>query len=75
MYIRACATYYCGCTDHGVSKFDVRKHQWKINRTAKLIKLIASEKGKGSYYLSEAQVVSILELRLQKLTAFGINEI
>ena len=49
--------------------------KWKINKTAKLIKLINSEKGKGSYSLSEKQVLSILELRLQKLTAFGINEI
>ena len=30
---------------------------------------------KANFSLSEKQVVSILELRLQKLTAFGINEI
>ena len=58
-----------------LAKKTLMDKKWKINRTAKLIKLIASEKGKGSYSLSEAQVVSILELRLQKLTAFGINEI
>jgi len=40
-----------------------------------LIKLIRSEKGGTSYRLSENQVMAILELRLQKLTAFGINEI
>jgi DNA gyrase subunit A len=49
--------------------------KWKIKHTSKLIKLIASEKGGSSYQLSEDQVVSILELRLQKLTAFGISEI
>ena len=49
--------------------------KWKINKTSKLIKLISSEKNSTSYKLSEEQVVSILELRLQKLTAFGIGEI
>ena len=49
--------------------------KWKINKTAKLIKLIRSEKAKNNYQLSNSQVSSILELRLQKLTAFGINEI
>ncbi len=58
-----------------LAKKTLMEKKWKINRTAKLIKLIASEKGKGSYSLSETQVISILELRLQKLTAFGINEI
>ena len=49
--------------------------KWKVNKTTKLIKLISSEKGGSNYLLSESQVNSILELRLQKLTAFGINEI
>ena len=49
--------------------------KWKISKTNKLIKLINSEKGGSSYTLSENQVISILELKLQKLTAFGINEI
>ena len=49
--------------------------KWKINKTIRLIKLIKSEKGGTSYKLSENQVLAILELRLQKLTAFGINEI
>ena len=51
------------------------KKKWKINKTAKFIKLIKSEKGGTTYSLSEIQVTAILELRLQKLTAFGINEI
>jgi len=49
--------------------------KWKINKTNKLIKLIKSEKSGSSYTLSDKQVTAILELRLQKLTAFGINEI
>ena len=49
--------------------------KWKINKTSKLIKLIPSEKNTSSYNLSKDQVVAILDLRLQKLTAFGINEI
>ena len=49
--------------------------KWKINKTIKLIKLISSERGGGSYKLSEEQVAAILDLRLQKLTAFGISEI
>ncbi len=49
--------------------------KWKINKALKLISLIENKKGKNLYILSEPQVVSILELRLQKLTALGINEI
>ena len=49
--------------------------KWKINKTIKLIKLISAEKSRDNYMLSENQVMAILELRLQKLTAFGINEI
>jgi len=51
------------------------KTKWKILKTAKLIKLVDSKNYKGTYSLSEIQVTSILELRLQKLTALGINEI
>jgi len=49
--------------------------RWKITKTSKFLKLIKSEKGGNSYALSEGQVIAILELKLQKLTAFGINEI
>jgi len=49
--------------------------KWKINKTKKLVKLIRFEKEGSSYTLSEHQVDAILELKLQKLTAFGINEI
>ncbi len=51
------------------------KTKWKITKSAKLIKLVDSKNYKGSYNLSETQVTSILDLRLQKLTALGINEI
>jgi DNA gyrase subunit A len=49
--------------------------KWKISKSLKLISLIENRKGKNLYSLSEPQVISILELRLQKLTALGINEI
>jgi len=58
-----------------LAKKSLLSKKWKINKTNKLIKLIKSEKGVNSYKLSENQVTAILELRLQKLTAFGINEI
>ncbi|MBA1338169.1 MAG: DNA gyrase subunit A [Pelagibacterales bacterium] len=49
--------------------------KWKIKKSIKLITLIEKKKNISSYQLSETQVSSILELRLQKLTAFGISEI
>ena len=49
--------------------------KWKINKSLKFINLVQDKKGKNLYSLSESQVTSILELRLQKLTALGINEI
>ena len=48
---------------------------WKINKSLKLINLVQEKKSKNTYSLTEPQVTSILELRLQKLTALGINEI
>jgi len=49
--------------------------KWKTNKTSKLIKLIENKNIKNVYSLSESQVLAILELKLQKLTALGINEI
>ncbi|MDA9955903.1 DNA gyrase subunit A [Candidatus Pelagibacter sp.] len=49
--------------------------KWKINKSLKLISLVENKKSKSLYSLSDSQVVAILELRLQKLTALGINEI
>ncbi len=57
------------------AKNSLVKTIWKINQTSKLIKLVDSKNYKGKYVLSKDQVISILELRLQKLTAIGINEI
>ena len=51
------------------------KTKWKISKTLKLINLTQEKKSKNIYSLTENQVMSILELRLQKLTALGINEI
>ncbi|MDC0424750.1 DNA gyrase subunit A [Candidatus Pelagibacter ubique] len=49
--------------------------KWKVNKSLKLISLVEDKKGKNLYSLSDPQVIAILELRLQKLTALGINEI
>ena len=58
-----------------LAKKSLLNKKWKITKTSRLLKLINSEKSKASYSLSETQVLAILELKLQKLTAFGINEI
>ena len=57
------------------AKNTLLKTSWKINKASKLIKFVDSKNYKGKYILSINQVISILELRLQKLTAIGINEI
>ena len=57
------------------AKNHLLKNKWKIFKTSKFIKLIENKNTTGSYTLSQAQVTSILELRLQKLTALGIQEI
>ncbi len=57
------------------AKVSILKTKWKINKSQKLISLVDGKKGKNLYSLSEPQVLAILELRLQKLTALGINEI
>ena len=51
------------------------KNKWKSTKTQKFIKLIENKKNTSQYVLTEPQVNAILELRLQKLTALGINEI
>ena len=57
------------------AKNSLLKTKWKISKSSKLIKLVDKRNYKGNYSLSSEQVLSILELRLQKLTALGINEI
>ena len=49
--------------------------KWKIKKSTKIINLIEKKKNISSYQLSEYQVDAILELKLQKLTAYGIGEI
>ena len=53
----------------------ILKTNWKINKSKKTVSLIENKKVKGLYSLSDSQVNAILDLRLQKLTALGINEI
>ena len=57
------------------AKDKLLKTIWSINKSIKLIKLAEGSKTKSSYKLSKNQVMAILELRLQKLTALGISEI
>ena len=61
--------------DTDTAKRNLLSKKWKIKKSIKLIALIEKKKTPSSYELSETQVNSILELRLQKLTAFGIGEI
>ena len=58
-----------------IAKEALIKKKWKINKTQKFIKMINNKNFTSVYSFSEEQVNSILELRLQKLTALGINEI
>ena len=58
-----------------IAKETLIKTKWKIKSTQKFIKLIEKKNTITAYSFSIDQVNSILELRLQKLTALGINEI
>ena len=58
-----------------IAKETLVKTKWKIKSTQKFIKLIEKKNTIAAYSFSIDQVNSILELRLQKLTALGINEI
>ena len=57
------------------AKKNLSSKKWKIKKSIKLINLIERKKNISSYELSKTQVEAILELRLQKLTAYGIEEI
>jgi len=61
--------------DTDSAKKNLLTKNWKIKKSVKLVVLIEKKKSSSSYQLSEEQVISILELRLQKLTAYGIGEI
>ena len=61
--------------DTNSAKKNLLSKKWKIKKSIKMISLIEKKKNISNYQLSNDQVEAILELRLQKLTAFGINEI
>ena len=61
--------------DTETAKKNLLSKKWKIKKSTKLISLIEKKKNISSYSLSKDQVNAILELKLQKLTAYGIGEI
>ncbi len=61
--------------NNDTAKNNLLSKKWKIKKSSKLVLLIEKKRNISSYSLSEKQVIAILELRLQKLTAFGISEI
>ena len=61
--------------DTDTAKNNLLSKKWKIKKSIKLITLIERKKNISSYQLSQNQVVAILDLKLQKLTAYGIGEI
>ena len=60
--------------DTNSAKKNLLSKKWKIKKSIKMISLI-EKKNFSTYQLSNKQVDAILELRLQKLTAYGITEI
>ncbi len=58
-----------------VAKKNLLSKKWKVKKSIKLISLIEKKKSNTNYQLTDTQVNSILDLKLQKLTAFGIGEI
>ena len=61
--------------DTETAKKQLLNKKWSIKKSSKLVSLIEKRQNVSKYTLSSNQVTSILELRLQKLTAFGISEI
>ena len=58
-----------------IAKKNLLSKKWKIKKSLRIISLIEKKKNITIYQLSLDQVLAILELKLQKLTTFGINEI
>ncbi len=58
-----------------IARKNLLSKKWKIKKSAKLINLIEKKKNISNYQLSNQQVNAILDLKLQKLTAYGIEEI
>ena len=61
--------------DTATAKKNLLSKKWSIKKSSKLVLLIEKKQNVYKYQLSNVQVDSILELKLQKLTALGINEI
>ena len=61
--------------DVSIAKKNLLNKKWKIKKSIKLIGLIEKKRNITNYQLTNLQVDAILELRLQKLTTFGIGEI
>ena len=57
------------------AKKNLLQKKWKIKKSIKFISLVEGKKNISSYSLSKHQVISILDLKLQKLTAYGLKEI
>ena len=57
------------------AKNKLLEKKWKIKKSNKIIKLVEKKKNISSYQFSITQVEAILELKLQRLTAYGISEI
>ncbi len=61
--------------DTETAKKSLLLKKWKVKKSNKIILLIEKKKNIHNYQLSKNQVEAILELRLQKLTAYGMGEI
>ena len=57
------------------AKKNLSLKKWKIKKSVKLINTVEKKKNFSNYQLTLKQVEAILELKLQKLTAYGIGEI
>ena len=64
-----------GSKDTDSARKNLLSKKWSIKRSSKLVKLIEKKQNVSKYQLSKTQVDSILDLKLQKLTSFGISEI
>tara|TARA_Y100000591_G_scaffold295728_1_gene285357 strand:+ start:347 stop:2917 length:2571 start_codon:yes stop_codon:yes gene_type:complete len=61
--------------DTSLAKKNLLSKKWKIKKSIKIVSLLDKKKNILNYQLSTNQVDAILELKLQKLTAYGISEI
>ncbi len=64
-----------GSKDTETAKKNLISKKWKVKKSIKLISLIENKRNIISYQLTIDQINAILELKLQKLTAYGIGEI